>query len=1178
MVFLCGTGISAPQLPDFKQLVDRVYERLGAELSPSQKAAYDGGRFEEVLGSLARDLAKPSEMVEAASALLAVPAHPDFSQVGTILRLSRDLDNRVLVVTTNFDTLLERSLRESDDHLDIPSLSAAGQALPPPGGANFSGIIHIHGRLADAFIDVGATPLVLTSSDYGDAYMRSGWASRFLFDLARCKTIVLVGYSANDAPVRYFLNVLEADRARFPDLKRVYAFDSYGDDQAEAERPWGTVAVTPLAYCRRDPASGIENHSPLWNDLRHLADLVERPKASREARTRRILAAPSIDASDQDLRELGWLFSNKSDLLSTAIDAIIDPRWFEVFSDNKFWSQDDARWAIPAWIARDFANSKRLPLAAIWQEKLGEPFNVDLARRLQQAANLSPFFRRAWRLLLRGDAAPGDVDMEAYAIAQRLQSGIVLNADLRAAVDQLIPRPVMRRRIGVDDEDAVPVEPTRFGEIIWADLEVRDTYQAQEIIGHLDALEDRAPDILDIATEALARTIGDAVDFEMIGPGYDTSDYSVPSIEDHDQNEHHDGQPHLVRALVNAHSRTAATDANHAREVQTRWWRMPGRLGKRLTLHALRDHRTASGSEAFEALLALGDDDVWSIRREIACLLDTRGPDADAEKRAAVEHRIIATGEAYYSRYPIEEGQADWRQHARDTEVWLRLKTLDRAGVLSEAGGAELSVIEGRRDYLDRPLEDQDFFRSYSSGVRTVVGDADPIIEATPEERLQVVHEERKSFDIERQHGWQAYCRADPRGALETLAAADRSAPNLKLWGELLSALNFGDEASAPLRAEVMVDAMAVLADAEGSQIEALAQPLADIAYFGPRDRIANFEDWCDRIWEGLRTTERAPNFDGSIHGSAINLGAGRLTQALIRELGAAMAANNDKVERQKARLRTMATDEGHAGVYARAIFAENSAYLIGLHASLIEEDLLPRMAGDGDEARAMREILIRFGSVTPELSVIAADLVEQAVAESSASGQHGIAIAAQFMRPATAGLRGAAEPQWGIDLARSARMLRRAPDVVRVGALQLLARWMGTDPEGREASWDAMVAPFFEQLWPREAKYLSETLNKHLVDIAVGSGTRFPAAFQRLRWYMRPLNDRRPSLISLKNSETPENFPRETLDLIWTLIGPAGPAGYDLGELLDRIRAVVPAIEVDRRFQSLDQRAIRLR
>ena len=94
---------------------------------------------------------------------------------------------------------------------------------PRQAGFEFNGVIHLHGRLADADLGIEATDLVLTSADFGDAYLRSGWAARFLFDLCRCRTIVLVGYTANDPPVRLHLNIIEADRARFPELHDVYA-------------------------------------------------------------------------------------------------------------------------------------------------------------------------------------------------------------------------------------------------------------------------------------------------------------------------------------------------------------------------------------------------------------------------------------------------------------------------------------------------------------------------------------------------------------------------------------------------------------------------------------------------------------------------------------------------------------------------------------------------------------------------------------------------------------------------------------------------------------------------------------------------------------------------------------------------------------------------------------------
>lgn len=166
VVFLCGTGVSARLLPDFKSLVDRTYQRVGVEMDISERRSYNGQRFEEVLGALGRRLADPDAMVRTASELLAVPADPRLDQHRTVLRLSRDLNNRVLTVTTNFDTLLERALAQSA--AEVRPQSFAGQSLPAPGGAGFAGII----RLVDPALDLDGTPLVLTSADYGDAYRR----------------------------------------------------------------------------------------------------------------------------------------------------------------------------------------------------------------------------------------------------------------------------------------------------------------------------------------------------------------------------------------------------------------------------------------------------------------------------------------------------------------------------------------------------------------------------------------------------------------------------------------------------------------------------------------------------------------------------------------------------------------------------------------------------------------------------------------------------------------------------------------------------------------------------------------------------------------------------------------------------------------------------------------------
>ena len=108
-VFLCGTGVRAPQMPGFASLVERTYAELGVEMTESEQKVFEENRFEEVLGSLSRRLADPEAVTRTVSTLLAVPPNPALAQQRAILRLPRDLENRIAVVTTNFDTLFERA-------------------------------------------------------------------------------------------------------------------------------------------------------------------------------------------------------------------------------------------------------------------------------------------------------------------------------------------------------------------------------------------------------------------------------------------------------------------------------------------------------------------------------------------------------------------------------------------------------------------------------------------------------------------------------------------------------------------------------------------------------------------------------------------------------------------------------------------------------------------------------------------------------------------------------------------------------------------------------------------------------------------------------------------------------------------------------------------------------------
>ena len=186
-MFLCGAGVSfRVGLPSFKLLTEQVYHNLGesSDGEPAERIAIAGREFDRALRSLEKRTHQPrtvSRVRAAVSGLLAAPscALPDHL---ALIQLSRDSDGRPRLLTTNFDTLFERAAHAGGFN-DVPS--HASKSIPKPGGENDHGILHLHGRIGDDALGLSPSDLVLTSADFGDAYLRDGWASQYIEDCMR---------------------------------------------------------------------------------------------------------------------------------------------------------------------------------------------------------------------------------------------------------------------------------------------------------------------------------------------------------------------------------------------------------------------------------------------------------------------------------------------------------------------------------------------------------------------------------------------------------------------------------------------------------------------------------------------------------------------------------------------------------------------------------------------------------------------------------------------------------------------------------------------------------------------------------------------------------------------------------------------------------------------------------
>jgi hypothetical protein len=124
--------------------------------------------------------------------------------------------------------------------------------------------------------------LVLSSAEFGRAYLSEGWAARFIRDAIAKYAIVFVGYTADDPPVQYLLEALNRDHGR--ERQPMYAFQP--GLQSEAAAHWAHKGVTALPYDDRS------QHAALWHTLAAWAERARDPEAWRTTVLRRALAGP----------------------------------------------------------------------------------------------------------------------------------------------------------------------------------------------------------------------------------------------------------------------------------------------------------------------------------------------------------------------------------------------------------------------------------------------------------------------------------------------------------------------------------------------------------------------------------------------------------------------------------------------------------------------------------------------------------------------------------------------------------------------------------------------------------------------------------------------------------------------------------------------------------------------
>jgi hypothetical protein len=315
----------ASGLPAFKGLVDDVYSELGDVRNAAEAAAYKDGRFDKVLGLL-EDRTVKHRVREIVIDRLSRPSPSALTIHKALLELSR-VDDGYRLVTTNFDN------RFSEAGLGEEYIDSAPK-LPVPKPDVWNSLVHLHGRVSDR--DPHGRHLVLSTPDFGTAYLTEGWASRFITELAREFTILFLGYSVGDPVVAYMIDALAAERARGRHFKRAFAFASFQSrkgDKDKQKASWEAKGVVPLLY---KDSGGARSHQRLSDSVIRWAGLFRGGLASRtQLAIDRAKSIPT-SANDDSARLVVWALFEPGGTVARDF-ANLDPsppiEWLDVFEE-----------------------------------------------------------------------------------------------------------------------------------------------------------------------------------------------------------------------------------------------------------------------------------------------------------------------------------------------------------------------------------------------------------------------------------------------------------------------------------------------------------------------------------------------------------------------------------------------------------------------------------------------------------------------------------------------------------------------------------------------------------------------------------------------------------------------------------------------------------------------------
>ena len=352
VVFFCGAGISCPAcLPGFAGLVEKLYSRL--EMSPDsvQDAAIKAKRYDTAVGLLEANIAGRRRAVREKLAEILEPDTSAPNATAThdaLLTLGECRECRTRLITTNFDRLFEHVIangRTAAERFEAP-------LLPVPKN-RWDGLVYLHGLLPEDSAGKSLANLVVSSGDFGRAYLTERWAARFVSELLRNFVVCFVGYSIDDPVLRYMMDALAVDGLLGESSPEMFAFGNYSKGkESVCANEWRAKNVTPILYREH------RRHAYLHRTLRAWANTYRDGARGKERIVVEYAMARPDTATGQDdfVTRMLWALSDPSGLPAKRfadLNPVASLDWLEPLGKDRFGHADLIRFGVPPKAGED---------------------------------------------------------------------------------------------------------------------------------------------------------------------------------------------------------------------------------------------------------------------------------------------------------------------------------------------------------------------------------------------------------------------------------------------------------------------------------------------------------------------------------------------------------------------------------------------------------------------------------------------------------------------------------------------------------------------------------------------------------------------------------------------------------------------------------------------------------